>query len=370
MRFFIEDNYITCLPDKPSENSGYDSQNNFVKLNTHTLHFNHILAENQLPHADIIALICLIVFYPFLKTSHKITFPFNISNQFVNILAKHKLTTNVNIDHKLFTYNHNHNYSLQSKRVIALSWGGGLDSWAVYRLQPELYTVLIHEEQEESPLPENDPLSLPLVKVSTNNRQIASNNDEKDAGWTTWVSVLVTTLWLSQEYNINTVALGGNLGSLFLQDGKQYYPAHVKPNLWFETFRLLGMELYLPLGGLTDLGVIKIISNDFLSKFKYCWRSNQLGENCHQCLKCLRKEVLLGKDIDQGEVLKHAFTGPSFEYLKTRNENLAQWVEKYYQPAFILIPSDMRNQLQRVLLNYVELLPKNLEFLVEHYGWI
>ena len=145
MRFYLENNYLTCLPEKQSETFGFDSTLNKIQLTNNTLYFNY--TPTKIPHPDILALICLVVFFPFIKKSHNIIFPLKVSNNIVKALDKLNLSTNTNIDSNLKPY--------IGGSGVALSWGGGLDSWAVYKLQSELYTVLVHEIQEESPLPPN-----------------------------------------------------------------------------------------------------------------------------------------------------------------------------------------------------------------------
>lgn len=358
MRFKLDGTEITCLPDSEFELSGLDSNGKIVNLSSHTLYFNY-QPQNE-PHADILALICLIVFYPFIKKSKKVIFPIPISKGFSQILKLHQIHAPINVDPFLKSFAESHQGTKN-----ALSWGGGLDTWAAYKLQTNLYHHLIHEEQLESPLPLG-PNYPPVTVIQTNQRQIASFDDGTDAGWTSWVGVLVPSLWLAEEFNLSMIGIGGNLGSVFLNNGTQYRPVHLKNNLWHQTFKEMGLPLYMPLAGLTDLGVLKILGPD-LDKVKYCWYSTPTGENCHQCLKCIRKEILIGRNVNY---VKFPFAGPSFEYLKTNDQKLKKWVFSYYQPALTLVHDEtLRNQLKLELERYIELLDEENQYLVEHYGW-
>lgn len=348
-----------CSPESDSETKGVDSNGIPIELGDRILFFDQI--PTKFPRSDMMALICLIAFYPFLKSAKRIIFPKPVNASiWYQILSRHQLTTNINtVDSPT---------DLRSSTGVALSWGGGLDSWAAYQLQPDLYTVLIHQKQDESSLPLKSEDYPPIKMVTTNVTKIAKYLDSvQSPGWVVWVAVLVSCLWLSEEYDLGYLVLGGNLGSTFLQNGEKYYPAHLKPNLWYQTFNQLKLHIYVPLAGLTDLGVIKILKQTCgLDKVKYCWFSNPNGGNCHQCHKCIRKEILMGRYLNRFE-----FKGPSFDYVRTRNPKLATWVTKYYQPALELIPNDqLKSSLVKSLARcQIEMLSPDLEYLVEHYGW-
>jgi len=363
MRFMLDQNQITCLPDNPAENFGLTDRLQKIKLTNHTLYFNQ--TPSILPRPNILALICLIVFYPYLKSSSRIIFPHPVDPSFQEIMKLHQLTTNINLT------TDSSDISNHDSNRIALAWGGGLDSWAALTLQSDFYSVLIHEEEPESPLPHSVKYLLNNLKiVRTNQKTISSFADQKNQqspGWTTWVGVLVTSLWLSAEYQLTHLALGGNLGSTFLNNGKKYFPTHLRPSRWYRTFELINLPIYIPLAGLTDLGVIKILGSQ-IDHLKYCWFADQNGNNCHQCSKCIRKEILMGKNrhsVDQN------FEGPSFEYIRTKDPQLGCWVEKYYQPALQLIPKsiDQRQLIEALSQKEVELLPPDENYHVEHYGF-
>lgn len=362
MKFKMDDFCITCLPDNLDEISNKkDSHGNGIKLVNHTLHFNTKQKTFKLPHPDIIALICLIAFYPFLSSSERIIFPTPVSSIWIDILTDHRLTINTNI-------NPNQKPYIGNPNNIGLSWGGGVDSWAVYKLQPDIYTVLIHELQSYSPLPLKKTGYPKIHIVDTNLKNLIQFTNKTDSpGWLIWIAVLISSLWLSNEYSLSMVTVGGNIGSTFLQDGRKYHPTHLKPNNWLKTFEKIGLPIYIPLAGLTDLGVLKIVGED-MNLVKYCWYSDKDGNNCHKCKKCIRKEYLMGKNNTCSD-----FNGPSFEYMKTKDKNLAKWIYKYYKPALDLIPKNKQslkeNLMERLESFNIEFISDDLEYLVEHYGW-
>jgi hypothetical protein len=371
MRFILDENSITCLPDSVSETIGVNDRKIPVNLTNHTLHF-YDTRPTKLPHPDHLALICFITFYPYLKQSSRIQFPRQVSPIWKQILKLHNLTTNANYEISTKeVQSTNKNKSSKEKKStqqqsIALAFGGGLDSWGVLCLQPHLYSILIHERDPDDPPLPNPPENLREVTTNIKSISTISHPTSRSAGWTTWVGVLTTSIWLSAEYNLTVLATGGNLGSVFLNNGTKYHPTHLKPSIWYKTFELLKLPIYLPLAGLTDLGVSKIIGPN-IHHIRYCWFPKPDGSNCHKCDKCIRKELLLGKDNSTSKT----FEGPSFQYLRTNDSNLAKWVYHYYTPAFQLVPpeidtDDIINSLDR---HSIKLLPSAYNHLIEQYGF-
>jgi hypothetical protein len=363
MKFRLDQNEITCLPESPSELSGVNDRRQPISLSTHTLYFSE--TPTKLPSPDHLALICMIVFYPYLKQSSSITFPQPVSPKIKEILQLHQLTTRINLHQPSTTTNS----SIQSR--IGLSWGGGLDSWAAYSLHPEKYTVIIHEAHLADTSIQFP--STPHRTIATNQRYISTiQSTQQSAGWTTWVGVLITSLWLSAEYQLTHLTLGGNLGSTFLNNGRKYYPTHLKPSLWYRTFQLVNLPIYLPLAGLTDLGVIRILGPN-IEQLQYCWFPTAQGENCHRCAKCLRKELLLGRNpstIPSTTLSKLSFDGPSYDYITTYDSTLKLWVDQYYTPALQLLPSNLDRS---ILINAlktrnIQMISQKNSHLVEHYG--
>jgi hypothetical protein len=366
MRFNLEAGYLTCLPHTSEETYGQSEHGPQVILTNHTLwlsspKFGKDINTDEL-HPDVIALICLIVWYPYIKKSDELIFPRNVSPQIQKILQLHNIhPTYININQNL--------HPRPTKSGKALSWGGGLDSWAAYSLQPNFYDVLVREV-----IPENPIVDVPdYIPVETNSRSISFLDKPvpEPAGWVTWPQVLISCLWLSEKYDLGLIGLGGNLGSVYLRDGHRYHPAHLKPNHWFESFAMVGLPLYLPLAGLTDLGVMKIIrgANVDMGCVKYCALSTTY-ENCHECQKCKRKELMLGRDLH----IPLNLPGPTLDYLQRgKHIEFAKWIDKYYQPAFLLLPKQWGNKLKEQLITdlsrYVQLLPPREESEVEHYGW-
>lgn len=378
MRFVLDQsispNTITCLPEFTPEETGTNDLGRPIILSTHTLTFN--VQPRQLPTPDHLALICFVVWYPYLAKSTRIIFPQPVSPIWTQILTLHHLTTNINLRSSDLASGDGASQKSEKHR-IALAWGGGLDTWAAYKLQPDIYTILVHEREPNDP-PIFGPNSsggeaAKFICITSNQKSISLKSLSRtgtSAGWATWIGVAVTSIWLSADHQINMIATGGNLGSVFLNNGSKYHPTHIKPSSWYRTFELVGLPIYLPLAGLTDLAVIKILGPD-LNNIRYCWFPTKTGDNCHKCPKCIRKETLLGRGGDISKV--NNFIGPSYDYIRNGGSgDLAKWVYHYYGPALKLIPYEdsllEQNLLDSLKKHSINILPKSYEYLVEHYG--
>jgi len=367
VRFVLDQGQITFLPQKITDTQGSSDTGEAIRLVNHTLMIEPVI--NKI-HPDILALICTLAFYNYLHSADELIYPRAVSPQFLQILELHNFHPTMLNDDPLVKPRF-----VPKDAQIALSWGGGFDSWAAYLLQPELYSVIIHHHNPDSPIPKPDLVNLPeYITVTSNTRQLSelANKEDEHAGWVVWSQVLIPTLWLAEKYKLGAIGIGGNLGSVFLKNGRQYHPAHLKPNLWFKTFQLVGLPLYLPLAGLTDLAVYRFLEKrtqpaiDF-SQIKYCSLSTTT-ENCHQCLKCQRRELLLGRDL----TVPVEAQGPTVDYLQRGKEEYAIWIDKYYQPALQLVPPvvGLKTRLKQALQQVeIPLLPPEYEVMVEHYGW-
>tara|TARA_R100001163_G_C5067342_1_gene206382 strand:- start:3542 stop:4660 length:1119 start_codon:yes stop_codon:yes gene_type:complete len=372
MRFILDSSSITCLPECLEEKFGIDDESRPIKLSNHFIYFDYL--PKILPKPDHLALICIIVWFPYLKYSTRVEFPKPVSNKLKKVMKMHNLTQNINIEKQKTTSTSKSKIPIK----LGLAFGGGLDSWATYLLQSDIYEKVVHERDVnptfnllniKANIKPNDEIDKKLMIITTNQCSISKIiKNKENAGWTSWVGVLVTSIWISAEFGFTHIATGGNIGSTFLNNGIRYHPTHLYPSKWYLTFELLNLPIYTPLAGLTDLAVKKIIGSDKISNLKYCWYPTKDGDNCHKCDKCLRKEILLGRCKDLKDI---KFDGPTNKYLVTKNKDMEQWIDKYYQPALKLIKN---SELKENLINSLKsanifLLNTELEYKIEHWGY-
>jgi hypothetical protein len=424
MRFILDsDEIITCLPSNLSETFAVLENGVQIKLVNHFVSFNN--SKLLKLHPDVIALICTLTFYPFIKNSSNIIFPLDISNYFASHLIKHfNKNTKFNIDPTLIIRKNRSMGSTSPSQGTSpsrgiLSWGGGVDSHTILLFQPDIYKVIVHlgeacgdlanpdcstpNPPDTHPPGTHPPGTHPYLNIISNIQQLSeiikANFASQKIGWSLWCQVLIPALLVSEDYEgkLSFIGVGGNLGSVFLHNGSHYHPTHINHNLWYQTFSAVGLPLYVPLAGLTDIAITKLLykccsksdcsksdcsksdcsksdcsksdcsksdcSKTIISNIKYCGNNTGL-DNCHKCPKCLRRELILfNRDIE----MPLALIGPSIDYIQHGIKYT--WIDSYYLPALDLIENpDLKNRLQLDLKKHsIKYIEKNIEYQIEQY---
>jgi hypothetical protein len=172
--------------------------------------------------------------------------------------------------------------------------------------------------------------------------------------------VLIPLLVNAEKFNLKYFGLGGNLGSVFLNGGTKYFPAHKKKNQWVRLFESAGVPMFCPLAGVSDVGVINILGVDF-EKSIYCQKGKD-GTNCHKCNKCIRRDnVYQCTETDKLEKI----IGPSVKWVN--NPLKYDWVNRYYPSGIDYQPNELRNLVKDKLQRYLKPMTKEEINYVESY---
>lgn len=384
---------IQAIPECDSEWMGYRAESPYpqIKLTEPYLIFcaniNHM-------HPDMLALLCIVTFYPFCRSS--ITFPEPVSVKFakaVESLGIYDVKDGkyVRIDGNFNIMNINPNLQSYHSNSTnkALAYGGGLDSTAALCLFPELYIIhesrikVSHNTQEvlevypdatESFM--ND-LERGWTKWKGRTFCIGSNNKDlcTPNGWSGWIACTATSILLATDLSLSAILLGSSIGSSNIKNGEIY--SNPAPNMWLRLFAEIGLPVFSPISGLTEISLTKIISRTYpkwLSKITYCIKDN--GRNCHKCWKCFRRQVIINyilhteldsnreaisskhdysvnwKDYNHPTILNHLKNlaidgGPSLQWALINSINhtttkIAEWIIPFVQPykeAFMKLES-------------------------------
>ena len=164
MRFKLLNAYqIKIIPESHLEYQSLNDKKQSIHLNKNTIDFSIDRESKKLENidhdGDLIAMICIIVIYPYLKKSSKITFPLPISKKIEQILELHQLNISIQSSHQDNLSNSNQlvkQETIQDSKKIQIpkfimAWGGGIDSFAAYYLHPNNYQYLIHENHNLLP---------------------------------------------------------------------------------------------------------------------------------------------------------------------------------------------------------------------------
>lgn len=308
---------IQAIPEKPSEWSGYRSESPYPKI---TLTEPHLVFMTDIKHihSDLLALLCIVSFYPFCRDS--ITFPEPVSQKFADAIKsmgicdmvndKYIRTSDslniVNVSSTLLPY------STKSKEPkLALAYGGGLDSTSTICLFPEAYIIhekriacttvsknMVNNQNQYKDATESfmKDLERGWTKWKGKTFCIGSNNKElcEPDGWTTWISCTATSILLATDLSLSAILLGSSIGSSNIKNGQVHINSN--PNIWFTLFNQVGLPVFSPIAGLTEISLSKIIYKTYpkwLSKITYCIKDKDNGHNCYKCWKCFRRQVII-----------------------------------------------------------------------------
>lgn len=341
--------YIKANVETESERFGFRAEGPFprIEMINNIIEFDYEVKEI---HPDILALLCMVCFYPYCKGD--VTFPKDVSVNFAEAFGEYGLKqkemiegnyteTNIinirNVDKNLIPYRGCN---------ISVSYGGGMDSTALYALFPE--SIFIHEQIK---LPNGDIAkdnAIDNIKYINDNggRAISfyntnRRNISRPSGWATWTACAANCLLVATDLNIGYIFTGTVLGSAFLWNGTKYFPANKKRNTWVETFNKIGIPLIQVTSGLSEISNAKIIIEKNLQSLPI-WCNAKDGGNCHTCWKCFRRDTILN-------------------YLNVKNYDDKYW-ERYHTEEII-------KNLNKKPLYFGHIFKETLKK-IEHLSWI
>lgn len=384
--------YIKAISESENEKFGYRAEGPYprIEMINNTVEFNYEVKDI---HPDILALLCMVCFYPYCKG--EVTFPMSVSENFSNAFGEEGLKQKELIDGKytktnlILVKNVDINIRPYKGSNISVSYGGGIDSTALYALFPE--AIYIHEQ---SMLPNGriskDNSINNIDYINKNGGKAISfyntnrNNISRPSGWSTWTACAANSLLLATEYNIGYIFTGTVLGSLFLSNGKKYTPSHENKNEWVETFKKIGIPLVQVTGGISEISNAKILIESNLINLAVWCNAND-GGNCHRCWKCFRRDTILNylskdKYSDEywdryrndyiinklndrplyfGHIFKETLKEINhIDWLKSITDDIqdsSEFINNLYEPSLLIIPEELRNYVKNKITKYIEI---------------
>lgn len=398
---YTDHTIITAFPENDMELFGLRAQGPYTTfvLKDRELHIDYV-PKNI--HPDILAAICLTAFYPFIKYSA--TMPLPVSPVFasglqMDILPQHDLIDGVyravkpitisNIDENLQPY--------QSGTETVIAFGGGADSSAVGCLYPEF--PLIHtsnyKDREDSKVHMRnyikDNFANELHMIDTNCKELTVPN-----GFTTFTNIFIVPLIMMNDLKIKNICCGEILQSACLSNGKKYFPQFnpKNRNRWIRFYQHIGVNIFSPVAGCSELITCKIIHQHGLSdKVLFCEMNN--GKPCFKCSKCFRKITTLkyhGYEFDcntfDPEVISTFlskrplyFANQFIECIKNlddlpdiyRNtisdiiDTPTEYYNRIYTKSFVYFPEEIKDHLIERLTKYADFMTQDEEKAVEKW---
>lgn len=260
-----------------------------------TLHENTVTFDYEVNniHPDILGLLCLVTFFPFVGS--EVEFPKPVSSRLYDAFQNKCFTDKKDISFR----NISNDVEIYKAEKIALSFGGGIDSSAVRKMFPEAFVIheahikdgqLIHSHSHkvvEALHPNNGRL------VKTNIRYLS-----KPGGWHSWPCSVSTSLIMATDLNIGLILTGSILGSCFVSNGVKFWD-RVKArawhgpsgNYWQSAFEAIGLTMFSPVTGVSEMQTMNL-SLSLLNENQVVYCMEESGSACNKCSKCFRRDII------------------------------------------------------------------------------
>ena len=242
-------------------------------------------------HPDLLGLLCLIIFYPFI--GQRAIFPMPVSPLLKRAFQKDPFKRQFRFD------NVDPNLDRYSGSKLALSFGGGIDSSAIRVMFPEAFVVHEAHVRKGKVIPA---YTHDIVRslgpehgrvVATNQRYVS-----QPEGWHGWICAFATSLLLATDYSFGMILMGSTLANTLLYDGTRYWDRFrarkrhgVTGNYWQSAFNEIGIPVFSPICGASEYLTMRTSLNLIhQGKVIYCMRDD--GSPCLRCTKCLRRDIV------------------------------------------------------------------------------
>ena len=337
-------------------------------------------------HPDILGLLCLVTFFPFV--GHEVEFPKPVSSRLYDAFQNKCFTDKKNIIFR----NISDDVSIYEGEKVALSFGGGIDSSAVREMFPEAFVIHEAHIRNNTLIPSHSHRIVQDLQpdkgrlVKTNIRYLS-----QPGGWHSWPCAMSTSLIMATDLQVGLILTGSILGSSFLWNGTRFWDrvearAWHGPsgNYWQSAFEAIGLTMCSPVTGVSEMQTMKL-STRLLEKNQvvYCMGDN--GSACLKCTKCFRRDVIrsfidanhfpewetyntvsihnfLGKrPLYFGHIYSSAFSlkpdiFPDWILQKASGVPVikSDWTMRVYTESFLLCPEKWRDYVANRVLQFLE----------------
>ena len=270
----------------------------------------------------------------------------------------------------------------------SLSFSGGMDSTAASLVLPNDTIHGYHERSFESKLRHGNAKKLinymkekqmkQMFSVSSNH-EIIRTYYNKSIGFSTDLACASHLILLADHFDIGAVAFGMPLDNTWLWKGRvfRHFENTHYFQYWTERFSHAGLDLLLPIAGISEAGAMKICQQSELMPYLNSCMSGEANEGCGDCWKCFHKNRPIGrpfnfksKEIQEFLHRKPLPTAMHALWAVTTmglNEqaplaiqellrNDFSWWDKVYPPSKEFIPSTWREDVWVRIESYLEVM--------------
>tara|TARA_B110000444_G_scaffold230832_1_gene238357 strand:+ start:609 stop:1979 length:1371 start_codon:yes stop_codon:yes gene_type:complete len=266
----------------------------------------------------------------------------------------------------------------------ALAFSAGTDSTAAALVMPEETILGYHRRNFESILDHRNADKLlehmkrdrgkQVVDISSNHELIRTYY-HKQIGFSSDFASGTHLILLADHFDIGAIAFGTPLDNTWLSKGRKFRKFEDTRyfKYWTERFLSAGIELFLPIAGISEAGAIKICQDsEILPYLNSCLRGDG-KKGCEGCWKCFLKNGPIGRpfDIQANEiqtflrrkplptathalwVLQQLNLESEILELSTFLESDLSWWTSSYPPAKEIIPLRWREETWKKIHQYL-----------------
>ena len=293
----------------------------------------------------------------------------------------------------LFPWHKSSKTPLEGTRTLgtqpSLAFSAGTDSTAAALLMPENTILGYHRRNFKSILDHRNADRLleymknekgkKIIDISSNHELIRTYHF-KQIGFSSDFACATHLILLADHFDIGAIAFGMPLDNTWLGKGRKFRD-FIKTNYytyWNERFSKCGLDLLLPIAGLSEAGAMKICTNENLLLYlNSCLRGDGVS-GCGTCWKCFHKNGPLGRpfDIKASEIQTFLQRRPlptathalwALQQLKLEAEvpDLKQhfqqdfsWWTSYYPPAKEILPERWKEEIWQNITNQLSPMEK------------
>lgn len=353
-------------------------------------------------HPDFIGLATILICHPFV--GKELILPVKVSKFFFDevnkVLSKYKIISE--IDERITPYKP----PIRSRPGLAFS--GGADSSAALSVMPgNTVPIFMNRPMKRWSMYDSDaPLSnCKLLREIGYDVQIIDCDVEylrKPVGFPSDLAHAIPSILLSEVLGLDSIAFGTVLESAYGIGHEKFknYPEGAHRRFFGSLLNAVGLELCLPVGGISEVGTLIINHKSPLGEFSQSCIRGKKGYPCSKCWKCFRKgmlsSALLGTEFDiknytvkNKEVKEKLSAYPishenvlvfSIQNLKNREDKNLQllrdridsgldldFLKRWYSPSLELVPEKYRITVEKKIDEFLDVMTSKEERILENW---
>ena len=354
-------------------------------------------------HPDLIGLSTILICHQFIGKS--LYLPVTVSEYFLEsanrVLSKYKIFSEADSSIKP--------NSIPSNSRPGLAFSGGADSTAALAVMPgNTVPVFMNRPLRANSIYDSDaPLrNCELLKEIGYDVRVIDCDLEflrKPAGFPSDLAHAIPLILLSESLGIGSIAFGTILESAYGIGHEHFidYPHGSHMRFYGTLLSAAGLEISLPVGGVSEVGTALIVESSPLSEFSQSCIRGKRGVPCLRCWKCFRKELLTlalfpetkidlkgmmrnsseiqirlsSYPISHENVITYSIQRidmakyPFLRHLRNRLDLSLElgFLDCWYSPSEVLIPEDYRLTVVEKIGRYLPRMKKEQKHIVENW---